>query len=366
MDLARRELLIARICSGTLRLRVYNEFGKEVVVVVRQTTREQRYFAQELYQDTLEEARLDGAYTEDSLLVFLYKQGLWDEARESMFRQIEKDVEEFKTKLVGLAFRTAERNASKRALQNAKDKYKELLLQRHAYDHLTCEGAAGMARTRYLLACSLIWPSGQPVLPSDALWDNPTAEGCSLLLENAFEAYLHAKLPDEQIREVARTEPWVGTWMTRASTGGVFGVPAVDLTDEQVRLQVWSQMYENICAHPECPPHEIIDDDDICDGWLILQRREREKKQKETRTENAVGNEKIRNSEEVFIVAESAEDARLIESMNDEAAMRIKKQRDAEVRRKGQVQHVDLSDVRAWCQMEANRMRAEAIKGQQQ
>lgn len=359
MEPSRRELLVARITSGTLRLKVYNEFGREVAVVLRQATREQRYYAQELYQDTLEEARLEGAHTEDSLLAFLYKEQLWDDTRETSLRQLEKDIEDFKTKLVGLAFRSFEKQMAKLTLQKARDRQRELLAQRHAYDHLTCDGAAGMARTRYLLACSLHYPSGQPVLPVDALWDNPTADGCSIVLENAFEAYLASRLDDADIREVARTEPWLGIWTTRACAGNLFGVPAADLTDEQVRLQVWSQMYENIAQHPECPPQEVIDDDDICDGWLILQRREREKKQLESKADTALSNEKIRNSEEVFIVASSPEDARQIESLNDETTQRLKRQRDAEIRRRGEVQHVDLADVRAWCQMERNRLQTE-------
>lgn len=362
MEQARRELLVARVVSGVVRLRVHNEFGREVVVVVRNPSREQRYFAQEVYQETLEESRLDGAYTEESLLDFLLEQGQWDDAREAMLRQVEKDIEEFKTKLLGLTFRTYEKKKARLALAAAKEKQRELLGQRHSYDHLTAEGAAAMARARYLVACSLCDARGRPILPEDALWGNPAAERCSVVLENSFEAYLASRLDDAEFRELARTEPWTTLWSARGAAASVFGVAAADLTDEQVRLQVWSQLYENIAGHPEAPPQEVLEDDDLCDGWLILQRRERDKRQKEVKADE-VGSERVRGSEEVFIVADTAEDARRIYEMNDDGSRTVLRQREAQIQKKGAVQHADLADVRAYCQMEATRLRAESMKG---
>lgn len=67
-------------------------------------------------------------------------------------------------------------------------------------------------------------------------------------------------------------------------------------------------MYDSIAESPESPSDEIILDDDMLDGWLIIQRRERELRTKQKAAEDVISNEKIANSDEVFIVAKSEED----------------------------------------------------------
>lgn len=362
MDLARRELLIARIISGVIRLRVCGDGGREVTLLVKQPTREERYYAQELYQDALEQGRLEGSYTEEEILTFLRTHRLWDDAREAEAKKLSEDIEEFKVRLVQLVTKKAELQAGKHTLDKARERYKELMTQRHSYDHMTCEGAAAMARTRYLLACSLTYTNGQRLLPAEALWDNPRAEGCSVLLENAFETYLTSRLEEAEVRELARSDPWLSYWSTRAQTTSLFGVAAADLTEEQLRLQIWSQMYENIHQHPKCPGPEIVHDDDLCDGWLIAQKRERDGEATRNTKENAM-NEKIREAEEQYIVVNSLEEAKAVEDMNSPQMKNVKMRRNAQINAKGEVQHVDFIDVRQECQMEAARLRAEGMRG---
>ena len=51
----------------------------------------------------------------------------------------------------------------------------------------------------------------------------------------------------------------------------------------------FSRMYDGAYGSPECPPDKVIEDDDMFDGWLIDQRRTREKEQSVKRAE-AAGN----------------------------------------------------------------------------
>jgi hypothetical protein len=361
MELYRRELLVARIISGVLRLRVNDASGQEITLVIRQPSRDARYFAQEVYQEMLERTLLEGVYTEEEIIKFLKDHRVWSEVLEAEMKNLEKEIEEFKVKLVPLANKP-ELQAGKLTLSKARERYKELSIKKHSYDHMTCEGAAAMAKMRYIVASSLYYKNGQPVLPCEELWDGAISHECSVLIDNAFEAFLGTRLEEVEIREIARTEPWLSYWSVKSHSSSIFGVPNVDLTEEQIRLLAWSQMYENIHQHPKCPPPEIINDDDLCDGWLIIQKRERDKELNKSRAEDNM-NEKIKDSEEVYIVANSAEEAKAIEELNSADMKRIKQQRAAEIARKGQVQHVDLLDVRQEVQMEATRLKAEAIRG---
>jgi hypothetical protein len=49
-------------------------------------------------------------------------------------------------------------------------------------------------------------------------------------------------------------------------------------------------MYDNVYESMECPPDEVIKDDDMLDGWFIQQHKDREKKLKEKSTDEKFGN----------------------------------------------------------------------------
>ena len=98
----------------------------------------------------------------------------------------------------------------------------------------------------------------------------------------------------------------------------------IDLTDSQRILIAWSSLYESINEHPECHDTFVIEDNDMLDGWLILQRKG---KGNGRDPDGFIENEKIKNAQEIFIPAETLEDAKRIHGMNSEynEAMRKKK-----------------------------------------
>lgn len=316
-----------------------------MTVLLRPASREARYEAQEAYEEAYAEASLDGCYSEGELLDFLMDKGLWSDRLQGEMAQLEHDIEEFKVKLVGLAFRSAEKRAGKLALARAKARHEEVFSLRHSHDHLTAHGVASMVKVRHLLASSLYYSDGRRLIGS--------LDEASPLFENACEAFLGSRLSDTALREVARTDPWRPVWAARKSCGSVFGAAAADLTDEQLRLAVWSGMYENVSAHPECPADEVLEDDDLLDGWFILQRRARAQRDVERRADDVVTNEKVRNSDEVYIVAQTPEDVARVEALNDEAARQAKRSRAEAIKARGAVQHVDLPDMRMWARMQA-------------
>ena len=65
---------------------------------------------------------------------------------------------------------------------------------------------------------------------------------------------------------------------------------------------MWSSLYDNIQESPDCPSNEVINDDDMLDGWMIIQKRNREQAKLQKDAENKFGNKKISNADEVFIV----------------------------------------------------------------
>jgi hypothetical protein len=339
-----RELLVTRIVSGTLRV----EIGGEAMMI-RQPDRDQRYLAQQAYQDAYDEAAAHDCHTEETLLAWMKAEGYWSNEEEKALDGLEKDIENLK---VGLfkAFASKSKSAVARTtLIAAKAKRDELHAKRHAFDSETCTSHAWSAKLRVLVGASLF-------NRRNLLVQNDT------LIDEAVSQFLSHRLTETQYRELARTDPWRTTWACRRSEGAVFGIPACDLTEEQRNLSAYSTLYDNVGEHPERPSDEVIAEDDALDGWLILQRREHEGERRKKRAEDFVSNEKILNSNEVFVVVDNDEDARSIEELNDSASSFIKKQRMHYLAQKGVVQEADMPDQRLFIQSEVNRKAMENVK----
>ena len=100
-------------------------------------------------------------------------------------------------------------------------------------------------------------------------------------------------------------------------------------------------------------------DDDTLDGWLILQRRKREQGDRQRKADGVLTNERIKNSDEVFIVVDSDDDARDVEALNDPHAQAVKAQRLAHLARHGTVHEGEMPDARLAIQMQYNRLKAQ-------
>jgi hypothetical protein len=347
MDFSLKEFYITRIITGFFRCKINNQ-----IYLIKQPDRHTRHIAQEVYLEALKDAELDGLYNDEELSKFLKQNDIWDDQKQKDLDQLHKDIEDYKVSLFKAAFKSEERKMIRGLLSLAKDKFYELSSLKVSYNHLSCSGTASTAKIRYLVGKSLAYEDGTKVWENDDFWKNTDP-----LLEDVTNVYISNRISDSEFRELARTEPWRSTWSCRKCEREVFGVPTVDLTDEQKSLVIWSSMYDSIYEHPSCPQQEIVDDDDLIDGWLILQKRERVKNQTKIQAEDLISNDRIKNSGEVFIIGQSKEDRERIESLNDDYAKNIKRQRMDLIQKKGFVNEADMPDTKLDLQMQANRMR---------
>ncbi len=350
MEQARRELLVARVTSGCVRVEVPSRRGSPFLLI-RTPTRQQRYLAQEVYEDEFREAELGGVYTEAELVAFLLSEKLWSEEDQKLLDELPKQIDDMKVGLFNALLRSSDRVVTRKALGVAKDALAELHGRRHAYDHLSCAGVAAASRMKFLVGCGLSRTDGRPFYRGESFWERPDGT-----LDHAAEAYVRSRLTEAELREMARTEPWRSTWACRKAESSVFGVPAADYSEEQAGLVTLSLVYDSVYEHPECPADDVISDDDMLDGWLIYQRREREKRQAKKAGEELVTNEKIRNSQEIFLVAQTQQDAQKVFALNDDVVRAQQKRKlDFLKTQKGEVNEADMPDTRLQLQMAANR-----------
>jgi hypothetical protein len=338
MQQTKNHLLVARILSGCIRVEV-EDFSGKTTLLITQPSRQQRYLAEELYQQTLQEAEMEGMYFNTEVLAMMLEYEIWDEDKNARLEGLKKDIEELKVGIFKHTFRANERRIVRSKLAEAKSEVEKLLLLRHSYDHLTCEGYANLVRYKYKLACGLKMTDNTPYYDGDFM-DTP-----DVVLEQVLTKLNEISIADGDYRKIARTEPWRTMWNVGKKESSIFGVSSADMTEEQKSLMAWSSMYDSIYESPDCPHDTVIEDDDMLDGWLILQRRKREADMaKKQGDEQLTKNQKIANADEVYLVADTAEDAAKIELLNDDVAQIKKARRMNYLKQKGKVKELDFPD----------------------
>lgn len=335
MELNESEYYVSRIISGT---QLINTGGRKLLL--KRPNRIHFYLANELYKEILEEeAFFSDMFTEQQLKNFMLENNLWSEEEENRINSLQKDIEELKVRMYSMNFNSSQIKSCKNVLSLAKKDLNSLLIKKNSMDYLTISGYAETEKNKFLIAMSLRDMSNKPFIKFEDYWNTP-----SYIIEDAIFQYKNTRMDESQIRWLCRNEPWRSYWAARKSSSSLFGIPSVDLNDEQKTVVIWSNIYDAIIEHPDCPSNSVIEDDDLLDGWMILQKRKREKELNKNEAENLIKNERIKNSGEVFLVAKNKNDLQKISSLNDVEADILKRQRLNYVSKHEKVLEAEMPD----------------------
>lgn len=342
-----REFFVAQIRSGDVVVK-----KDSLRLVIKPLTLSQSFEACEVYNDALSQAYVDGIMTQDEMEGWMRENGLWSKAEDNKIEGIKKDLEKLKVGIYDARLDVRLKEQIRRYIRAGENQLAKLLSTKHQFHQNTQEGVASAEKVAWSIRNST-YLNGQ-------LYDFGGVQ-----LSYIVDEWQGSTLSDTNIRELARNEPWKSLWIIRESskTQLFSNSDGYELTYNQKNLIIWSQMYDNIQESMECPPKDVIDDDDMLDGWFIKQAKKREQERLTQELDSNVS-DKIKNSAEVFLVADSDEDAERIESMNSAEARLTKKQRSAFLQRKdGQVAHHDLPDVRRQIGIQHAQAMSRKIKG---
>lgn len=338
MKFHEREYFISLIRCGTVYIEKDN-----IELEVRPITIEQSLKSFQLYRKSYDKAFTEELMTEEDLDSWMAENELWTFMDDKTTENINKDIEKLKVEAYNSRNNTKILKSIKAYIKAANLQLSSHLNKKYMYYSNTCEGVASNDR--------LSW-----IIENTTYLNNKLYNFKNLSIEYVVHEFQSSFLSESNIRELARNEPWRSIWTTRENSGlKLFNNPEnTDLTFNQRNLLVWSQIYDNIQESVDCPDDVVIQDDDMLDGWFILQRKKREKEKLEKQLDDTMKNDKIKNSKEVFLVASNEKDIELIDSLNDPMTMAIKKQRENFVKNKGYVDDHMLPDQQLNIQMQAN------------
>jgi hypothetical protein len=328
MDSYEKQLLVARIKCG-----YYIYKHKNITLKITPPTKEQEYESLIVYKQAYEEALKDGNMVKSEVLEMLESQSLWDDEHGELLEELSQEEENLKKELFNNFFKDSEKKDIKFNLSKVKKGQAKLRSIRHSYDFLTCEGIATYAKAVWIVENTTTYLDGEQY----KFLEMPVTE--------VLKKFNQDSITDEEFRELARTSPWRNTWNCNNSCAYVFSESVSDLTPNQMALISYSVMYDNIYQSQECPPDEVIEDNDAIDGWLIIQREKRGKKQRESLLENL--HKRHENAKDIFVMAENREDADRISELNGDIGKHIRASRLGKLNKEGTVAHHAFSDIQA-------------------
>lgn len=316
-----REFLISRIAAG-----YYRHKGLKIL----SPNKDLLYEGCELYSEIYQKAKENGVLTDSQVLDFLIEQGLWDETETKRLEvDIPKYIENCKVELYQATLDKERREMAREYIKTAKKELVRIFGIRHSWDHLTCHGVASFAKWQFIIEKCTQKDGKQ--------YDFSEIDQAKIL-----EVINNSQISESEFRELVRNEPWNSIWTAKKFVP-LFDRPAIELTEDQKRLISLSCLYDNVYSHQDCPSEEVIEDDDMLDGWLILKKRESQKDKAKNEILEKAG--KNANAEEVFIVTDS-ENAGKVYDINDQYTSNIIKSRLHMVGEKGEVNYKDFLDVK--------------------
>ena len=316
MDEARKNFLYNQIISGLKFVTVDGVRYK-----LSPSSREIRLLAEHVYQDVINSLRFDDLMTDLQCQQSLMRLEIWSPPDEESLNKLEKLLEDQKVRLYKSVFDRDSQQRIERQITGTKKAIHKSLSRKHFLDSSTLKFHATTVKNKFITAMSLKDKENKSVYDEKSFWNSDSS-----VLEKVYESLESSIITIEEYRYLARNDPWRTTWtMGKDKT---FGTVSADWTEEQRNLASFSRMYDGAYQSPDCPPDEVLENDDMFDGWLIDQRRTREKDQNQQRAEK-IGNWKD-SAQEVFITAPTQEDAQNVYDLNDMTGrMKIKERTDA-------------------------------------
>lgn len=337
------ELLLYRILCGKLYF-FYNGEKYEL----RSPDYDTRYNSQLLYNSILNDEKYNDWIREEQLNYVLISLGLWTKDTITIIKDIEKKIDNTKVDLFKSAAFMDKVKTLKKTLNQYKMQLSKILESKINLMNNTLEGYALSIKNEFII-CNTLYKNNKKVFTKN-IENNQNSYSYFNNLVNEINKYT---IGISDFKELVRHQLWKTYW--NSNKQNPFNSSILDLTDDQRTLVNISRMYDSIYDHPECPSESIIEDDDMLEGWMILQKRKNEQIKNQQKIDTL--NPKLKNSQEVFLMADSKESFEEIMSLNSPESRYRMSEKLAYVGANGTATDSQLPDVQRDLQNKANQMR---------
>jgi len=326
------ELLLYRVLSGKILFTYKNEQYE-----LRTPTIEVRYRAQLIYDNIINDEKYNDWIRSEDLDNMLISLGLWSKDTNNIIKDIEKKMERSKVDMYLSASLSDKVKKIKKSLSEYRNQLNKIIDYKSDLFSHTLEGYASSIKNEYIL-CNTLFKNNIRVFPKQV-----SSDQASYVYFNDLVTEVNKQnIGIDSYKQLARSSMWRSYW--NCNKEKVFNKAVCDWTDDQRTTVSVTRMYDNIYDHPECPSDNIIEDDDMLDGWIIHQREKNQKAKKQAQIDEM--NPKLKNAQEVFLIPQSKEEIEDIIGLNSPDSLRRMKEKMNYVQQMGSVDDGNLPDVR--------------------
>lgn len=180
----------------------------------------------------------------------------------------------------------------KSKLNQIRAKLSDLLQPKSKMVPNTCEFIAQTEKIVYLLKATT-YKRGAPYRPVN--------------MNKIIDIWQNSLASESMIRFLARSDTWRTIWANQGLGFDLFVKHKdADLTHNQRNLVTWSKMYDNIQESMDCPSDKVIEDDDMLDGWFLIQKDKRDKERLEQEVDTMSG-KKMGHASHVLVADRSGD-----------------------------------------------------------
>jgi hypothetical protein len=309
-------------------------------------TLQDKYEASIIYKQIMHDMKYEEMLTWEEAQRLSELTGKWTNQDEAGLKDLDKMVENTKLQMYLNYTNPMSVDKLRKKLKQVQNGIVRSNQTKYKLYHATKESHAENIRAEFLIAMSFRDNCGNRLYNIDSFWDCNNS-----LIQAAIEEKPIFAM--DKIRKIARQEPWRSMWI--AHKGDTIGKPSVEWTEHQRILCSFSKMYDNVYESTECPPDEVINDDDVLDGWFIKQRKDREEAKQEKSTDHHFGNHKGKGRQELFVMARNQDEVNSILNQNDASGKAVIETRKQVIKNAGgeAVKEQEMPDVRRDLQMQA-------------
>ena len=298
-----------------------------------------KYEASLLYENILNEEKYHEWLRADNITNIMISLGVWTFGTDKQIKDLETKIDDLKVDLFNSSMNIKQQQHIRNRLKSTKYQLGKILQIKNNFITNTLEGYANSLKNEYII-CNTLYDNNDKLIFN---YDNQKSNSASYSYFNSIITEIDGMvITTEQFKKLARHTIWRSYWNVNKSHS-LFDKNIKDWTDEQRALVNISKMYDNIYEHPECPNDSIIDDDDMLDGWMIIQKRKAEKDRKQ-KTFDAQ-NPHLTKSGEVFLFAKEDSEVKDILSLNSDESRKDLQSKLETIKQRGTIEDGELPDV---------------------
>jgi hypothetical protein len=335
------EILLYRILSGKTYF-TYNDQEYHLV----SPSKDIKYKALRLYNSVVNEEKYQDWIREENLTKIMIALGVWDVKTDDVMIGLEKALDELKLELYKAFLFPSQQPRIRKNIEQVRKNINKIYIIKQEFLSHTLEGYANSLKNEYII-CQTLYKDTNLVF--DQTPDNNSSSYSQF--NSLIREIDNLIITTDKYKLLSRSNMWKSYWNAN-KYGNLFSGSISDSTEEQRALINISRMYDNIYEHPECPDDKVIEDDDMLDGWMIFQKKKREKDKKQEQFFGA--NNKMKNASEIFMMAKGREEAEEILDLNSDENKVLIKNKMNYINQKGYVEEKDLPDVQVALRQQIN------------